>query len=37
VGPVEIVRENQAKQVVVRADSNGISVGEAVKRAGEAL
>lgn len=30
VGPVEIVRENQAKQVIVRADSAGISVGEAV-------
>ena len=33
VGPVEIVRENQAKQVVVRADSAGISVGEATRRA----
>ena len=33
VGPVEIVRENQAKQVIVRADSVGISVGEAVARA----
>ena len=28
VGPVEIVRENQAKQVIVRADSVGIRVGE---------
>lgn len=33
VGPVEIVREDQAKQVIVRADSAGISVGEAVDRA----
>ena len=37
VGPVEIVRENQAKQVVVRADSAGISVGEAVSRAQAAV
>jgi hydrophobe/amphiphile efflux-1 (HAE1) family protein len=36
VGPVEIVRENQSKQVVVRADAAGISVGQAVKRAQEA-
>jgi len=33
VGPVEIVREDQAKQVIVRADSSGISVGQAVERA----
>ncbi|MBN2495689.1 MAG: efflux RND transporter permease subunit [Deltaproteobacteria bacterium] len=29
-GPVEIVRENQVKQVVVRADAWGASVGEAL-------
>jgi hydrophobic/amphiphilic exporter-1 (mainly G- bacteria), HAE1 family len=29
VGPVEIIREDQAKQVVVRADALGASVGEA--------
>jgi len=33
VGPIEIVRKDQIKQVVVRADSAGISVGEAVARA----
>lgn len=32
-GPVEIIREDQAKQIIVRADSQGISVGEAVARA----
>lgn len=37
VGPVEIVRENQAKEVIVRADSAGISVGEAVARAQAAV
>ncbi len=37
VGPVEIVRENQAKQVIVRADAGGISVGQAVERAQNAL
>ncbi len=37
VGPVEIVREDQAKQVIVRADSAGISVGQAVERAKTAL
>lgn len=31
IGPVEIVREDQAKQVIVRADASGISVGQAVK------
>jgi hydrophobe/amphiphile efflux-1 (HAE1) family protein len=37
VGPVEIVREDQIKQVIVRADSAGISVGQAVERAKTAL
>lgn len=37
VGPVEIVREDQAKQVIVRADAAGISVGQAVARAEAAL
>jgi CzcA family heavy metal efflux pump len=32
-GPVEIVREDQAKEVIVRADSAGVSVGEATSRA----
>jgi CzcA family heavy metal efflux pump len=32
-GPVEIVREDQAKEVIVRADSAGVSVGEATARA----
>ncbi len=32
VGPVEIVREDQVKQVVVRADPSGVSVGEALAR-----
>jgi hydrophobe/amphiphile efflux-1 (HAE1) family protein len=32
-GPVEIIHEDQAKQIIVRADSQGISVGEAVARA----
>ncbi|WP_286820217.1 efflux RND transporter permease subunit [Desulfobacter sp. UBA2225] len=32
-GPVEIIREDRAKQIIVRADSQGISVGEAVARA----
>ncbi len=30
VGPVEIIRENQAKQVVIQADAAGVSVGEAL-------
>jgi multidrug efflux pump subunit AcrB len=34
---VEIVRENLAKQVIVRADSAGVSVGEAVSRAKQAM
>ncbi|MFO7638421.1 MAG: efflux RND transporter permease subunit [bacterium] len=33
VGPVEISREDQVKQVIVRADAEAISVGEAVNRA----
>ncbi len=37
VGPVEIVRENQAKQVIVRADATGVSVGEAVAKAENVL
>jgi len=37
VGPVEIVREDQAKQVVVRADAAGVSVGQAVARAQRAV
>jgi len=37
VGPVEIVREDQVKQVIVRADSNGIDVAEAERRLLEAL
>ncbi|MFO7534241.1 MAG: efflux RND transporter permease subunit [Kiritimatiellia bacterium] len=37
VGPVEIARENQIKQVIVRADAAGISVGEATRRAREAV
>ena len=32
VGPVEILRENQTKQVIVRMDPSGISVGEVVTR-----
>ncbi len=30
VGPVEIVREDQVKQVIVRGDAAGVSVGEAL-------
>ncbi len=37
VGPIEIVREDQIKQVIVRADSAGVSVGEAVARAERAV
>lgn len=37
VGPVEINRENQIKQVLVRADAAGISPGEATRRAMEAV
>lgn len=32
VGPVEIVRENQANEVIVRMDPSGISVGEVTAR-----
>lgn len=32
VGPVEIVREDQVKQVIVRADSSNVSVGEALAK-----
>jgi len=32
-GPVEIVREDQVKEIIVRADSAGVSVGEATARA----
>jgi len=31
VGPVEIVREDQIKQVIVRGDAAGVSVGEALR------
>lgn len=37
VGPVEIVRKDQAKQVIVRADAQGISVGDANARAQAAV
>lgn len=37
VGPVEITRENQIKQVLVRADASGISSGEATRRAMNAV
>ncbi len=38
VGPVEITRENQIKQVIVRADgAPGVSVGEAIARARAAV
>ncbi len=37
VGPVEITRENQIKQVIVRADAAGVSVGEATRRAQESV
>lgn len=32
VGPVEIVREDQVKEVIVRMDASGISTGEVVER-----
>jgi len=32
-GPVEIVREDQVKEIIVRADSAGVSVGAATARA----
>lgn len=37
VGPIEIVREDQIKQVIVAADAQDISVGEAVNRARSAV
>jgi hydrophobic/amphiphilic exporter-1 (mainly G- bacteria), HAE1 family len=37
VGPVEIVREDQLKMVVVRADASGVSIGEAVSSAQQAV
>lgn len=37
VGPVEIVREDQVKQVIVRADAAGVSVGKALASLQEAL
>jgi HAE1 family hydrophobic/amphiphilic exporter-1 len=38
VGPVEITRENQIKEVIVRADgAPGVSVGEAIARAQTAV
>jgi multidrug efflux pump subunit AcrB len=37
VGPVEIVREDQVKQVVVRGDAFGVSVGEALGQLQDAL
>jgi len=36
-GPVEIVREDQVKEIIVRADSAGVSVGEATARARAAV
>lgn len=37
VGPVEIVRENQQKQVIVRGDAAGVSVGQAAAELKRAL
>ena len=37
VGPVEIARENQVKQVIVRGDASGVSVGQALSELQEAL
>jgi len=37
VGPVEIVREDQIKQVIVRGDAAGVSVGTALAELQEAL
>ncbi len=37
VGPVEIVREDQVKQVIVRGDAAGVSVGHALKQLQSAL
>ncbi len=37
VGPVEIVREDQIKQVLVRGDAAGVSVGQALSELQEAI
>jgi multidrug efflux pump subunit AcrB len=37
VGPVEIMREDQIKQVVVRGDAAGVSIGQALAELKEAL
>ncbi len=37
VGPVEIVREDQVKQVIVRGDAAGVSVGKALAELQDAL
>ena len=37
VGPVEIVREDQVKEVIVRMDATGISTGEVVERVNRVL
>jgi multidrug efflux pump subunit AcrB len=37
VGPVEIVREDQVKQVVVRGDAAGVSVGKALAQLQQAM
>jgi multidrug efflux pump subunit AcrB len=37
VGPAEIVRENQEKQVIVRGDAAGVSVGQAAVKLKHAL
>jgi hydrophobe/amphiphile efflux-1 (HAE1) family protein len=37
VGPVEIVRQDQVKQVIVRGDASGISVGKALQELQQAM
>lgn len=37
VGPIEIVRESQANMIVVRADTKGVSVGQAAELAENAV
>jgi len=37
VGPVEIVREDQVKAVIVRGDASGVSVGEALAELKDAI
>jgi hydrophobe/amphiphile efflux-1 (HAE1) family protein len=37
VGPVEIAREDQVKEVIVRGDASGVSVGQALSRLKEAV